>query len=43
MTRTLYFGVYLYDREPDKIIVRGMTRDGPVFAEDQFASCSIPI
>lgn len=32
----LYFGVYLYDREPDKIIVRGMTRDGPVFAEDQF-------
>ena len=32
----LYFGVYCYDREPDKIIVRGMTRDGPVFAEDEF-------
>ena len=32
----LYFGVYLYDDEPDKIIVRSMTRDGPVFAEDQF-------
>src|SRR2546423_15679909 len=32
----IYFGVYLYDREPDKIIVRGMTRDGPVQAEDQF-------
>src|SRR5215470_3493415 len=32
----LYFGVYLYDDEPDKIQVRSMTRDGPVFAEDQF-------
>jgi hypothetical protein len=32
----IYFGVYLYDREPDKIIVRSMTRDGPVFAEDFF-------
>jgi len=32
----IYFGVYNYDSEPDKIIVRGMTRDGPVFAEDQF-------
>ena len=31
----IYFSVYCYDREPDKIIVRGMTRDGPVFAEDQ--------
>src|SRR5262245_13410839 len=31
-----YFGVYLYDDEPDKIQVRSMTRDGPVFAEDQF-------
>jgi hypothetical protein len=30
----IYFGVYLYDREPDKIIVRSKTRDGPVFAED---------
>ncbi len=35
-SENIYFGVYLYDREPDKIIVRGMTRDGPVFAEDQF-------
>jgi hypothetical protein len=32
----LYFSVYCYDKEPDKIIVRGMTRDGPVFAEDEF-------
>ena len=32
----IYFGVYCYDREPDKIIVRSMTRDGPVFAEDFF-------
>jgi hypothetical protein len=32
----LYFGVYLYDDEPDKIQVRSMTRDGPVFAEDEF-------
>jgi hypothetical protein len=32
----IYFGVYLYDREPDKIIVRSITRDGPVFAEDLF-------
>src|SRR5437868_11262832 len=32
----LYFGVYLYDDEPDKIAVRRMTRDGPVFAEDEF-------
>jgi hypothetical protein len=32
----IYFGVYCYDHEPDKIIVRSMTRDGPVFAEDQF-------
>lgn len=32
----IYFAVYRYDREPDKIIVRSMTRDGPVFAEDQF-------
>ena len=32
----IYFGVYCYDDEPDKIIVRSMTRDGPVFAEDQF-------
>jgi len=32
----LYFGVYLYDDEPDKIQVRSKTRDGPVFAEDQF-------
>jgi hypothetical protein len=31
---TIYFGVYAYDREPDKIVVRSMTRDGPVFAED---------
>ena len=31
-----YFAVYCYDREPDKIQVRSMTRDGPVFAEDQF-------
>jgi len=32
----LYFAVYCYDRDPDKIQVRSMTRDGPVFAEDQF-------
>jgi hypothetical protein len=32
----IYFGVYLYDDEPDKIAVRSMSRDGPVFAEDQF-------
>jgi hypothetical protein len=32
----LYFSIYCYDDEPDKIIVRGMTRDGPVFAEDEF-------
>ena len=32
----IYFGVYLYDDEPDKIAVRSMTRDGPVFAEDEF-------
>ena len=32
----LYFGVYCYDDEPDKIIVRGMSRDGPLFAEDEF-------
>jgi hypothetical protein len=32
----IYFGIYLYDHEPDKIIVRSMTRDGPVFAEDFF-------
>jgi len=32
----IYFGIYLYDHEPDKIIVKSMTRDGPVFAEDFF-------
>src|SRR6266478_5326393 len=32
----LYFAVYCYDREPDKIEARSMSRDGPVFAEDQF-------
>jgi hypothetical protein len=32
----IYFGVYCYDDEPGKIQVRSMTRDGPVFAEDQF-------
>src|SRR5215471_3824270 len=32
----IYFGVYCYDKEPDKIQVRSMTRDGPVFADDQF-------
>jgi hypothetical protein len=36
----LYFGVYLYDDEPDKIIVRSMTHDGPVFAKTSFASFS---
>src|SRR5258708_15444990 len=35
-SENIYFGVHLYDREPDKIIIRGMTRDRPVFAEDQF-------
>ena len=38
----LYFGVYLYDHEPDKIIVRSMTRDGPVFAEDFIRIMSRP-
>ena len=32
----LYFAVYNYDSEPDKIVVRTMARDGPIFAEDQF-------
>ena len=32
----LYFGIYCYDDEPDKIIVRTKARDGPVFAEDFF-------
>jgi len=32
----LYFSVYCFDREPDKIQARSMSRDGPVFAEDQF-------
>ena len=32
----IYFAVYCYDDEPGKIQVRSMTRDGPVFAEDQF-------
>ena len=36
MTKTTSISASIcYDREPDKIIVRGMTRDGPVFAEDQ--------
>jgi hypothetical protein len=32
----LYFGVYLYDHEPDKIVVRAMSRDGAVNSADNF-------
>src|SRR5258708_19379572 len=32
----IYFGIYCYDTEPDKIILRRMTRSAPVFAEDFF-------
>jgi len=39
----IYFSIYCYDREPDKIIVRGMTRDGPVFAGSLFPFVFITI
>ena len=30
----LYFGIYAYHRNPDNIIVRAMSRDGPAFTAD---------
>jgi cellulose/xylan binding protein with CBM9 domain/uncharacterized protein DUF5916 len=32
----LYFGVYLHDSEPDKIVVRAMSRDGATNTADNF-------
>ena len=32
--RHLYIGVWLYDRQPDRITARKMTRDGDIFSDD---------
>lgn len=32
----LYFGVYNYDSQPDAIIARSMSRDGPLYTADSF-------
>jgi len=32
----LYFGVYNYDSNPDAIIARSMSRDGPLYTTDSF-------